>query len=75
MTDKDRREITQLRGGGMGYGRISRQLCIPLSTVKSYCIRNNVPSKARGRYACSVDMRLSLGRPVRERDFALMVAG
>ena len=28
-----------------------------------------------GRYACSVDMRLSLGRPVRERDFALLVAG
>ena len=22
MTDKDRREITQMRGGGMGYGRI-----------------------------------------------------
>ena len=49
MTDKDRREITRMRGAGMGYGRISRQLGIPLSTVKSYCIRNNVPSKARGQ--------------------------
>ena len=48
MTDKDRREITQLREAGRGYGWISRQLGIPLSTVKSYCIRNNVPSKARG---------------------------
>ena len=28
-----------------------------------------------GRYAGSVDMRLSLGRPVRERYFVLTVAG
>lgn len=28
-----------------------------------------------GRYACSVDMRLNLGRPIRERYFVLTVAG
>ena len=49
MTDKDRREIVQLRWTGLGYGRIARQLGIPLSTVKSFCLRNNVPSKARGQ--------------------------
>ena len=49
MTDNVKKEITQLRISGMGYGRISHQLGIPLSTVKSYCIRNNVPSKARGQ--------------------------
>lgn len=49
MTDNVKKEITQLRSSGIGYGRISRQLGIPLSTVKSYCIRNNVPSKARGQ--------------------------
>ena len=42
MTDKDRREIAQLRGAGMGDGRIARQLGIPLSTAKSYCLRNSV---------------------------------
>ncbi len=49
MTDNVKKEITQLRNSGLGYGRISRQLGIPLSTVKSYCIRNNVPAKARGQ--------------------------
>ena len=49
MTDKDRREIAQLRGVGMGYGRIARQLGIPLSTVKSYCLRNNVASGGERR--------------------------
>ena len=29
MTDKDRKEIAQLIGSGMGYGRISRKLDIP----------------------------------------------
>ena len=48
MTDKDRRDITQMRGAGVGYGRISRQLGIPLSTVKSYCRRNNIPGKGAG---------------------------
>ena len=48
MTDKDRREITQMRGGGMGYGRIARLLGIPLSTVKSYCRRNNLLGRAGG---------------------------
>ena len=41
MTDNVKKDITQLRISGMGYGRIFRQL----------------------------------GRPVKERDFALMVAG
>ena len=48
MTDRERREIVKLRGAGRGYGSISRLLDIPLSTVKSYCIRNNVESGGRG---------------------------
>ena len=48
MTDKDRREITQMRGGGMDYGRIARLLGIPLSKVKSYCRRNNLLGRAGG---------------------------
>jgi len=48
MTDKCRREIVKLREAGMGYGRISRLLDIPLSTVKSYCIRKKC-SKRRQR--------------------------
>ena len=73
MTDNVKKDITQLRISGMGYGRISRQLGI----VRLSLIASEIMYRARhgGRYACSVDMRLNLGRPVRERDFALTVAG
>ena len=59
MTDNVKKEITQLRISGMGYGRIFRQLGIPLSTVKSYCIRNNVPSKARGQKLTALNWNTS----------------
>ena len=49
MTDKDMREIVRLRGARMGYGRISHQLGIPLSMVKSYCRRNNLFGSAGGK--------------------------
>lgn len=58
MTDMEKREIAQLRGLGVGYGKISRQLDIPLSTVKSYCLRNNVASGAR-KSVC-----MACGRPL-----------
>lgn len=51
MTDKDMREIVRLRGARMGYGRISHQLGIPLSMVKSYCRRNNLFGSA-GEKVC-----------------------
>ena len=69
MTDKDRREITQLRETGMGYGRISRQLGIPLSTVKSYCIRNNVLSKARGQVCLQCGHAIELGQTSKRKRF------
>jgi len=59
MTDKDRKVIVQLRENGLGYGRIARLLGIPLSTVKSYCRRNNLLGRAGGRSACSVVTTLS----------------
>ncbi|MBO6204268.1 MAG: RNA polymerase subunit sigma-70 [Selenomonas sp.] len=62
MTDMEKREIAQLRGLGMGYGKISRQLDIPLSTVKSYCLRNNVVSGAR-KSVC-----MACGRPLGQGD-------
>ena len=49
MTDSVKNEIVQLRRSGMGYGRISRQLGIPLSTLKSYCRRNNLLGRAGGK--------------------------
>ena len=48
MTDSIKNEIVQLRRSGVGYGRISRQLGIPLSTVKSYCRRHNVVGGVKG---------------------------
>ena len=58
MTDMEKREIAQLRGLGVSYGKISRQLDIPLSTVKSYCLRNNVASGDERRVC------MQCGRPV-----------
>jgi len=75
MTDKDKREITQMRRGGMGYGRIARLLGIPLSTVKSYCRRNNLLGRAGGRSACSVVTTLNRCYTERRKNFARMAAG
>ena len=72
MTDMEKREIAQLRGMGMGYGKISHQLDIPLSTVKSYCLRNNVVSGARKSVCMACGRPLDRGMPGRERSSALM---
>ena len=75
MTDNVKKEIVQLRRSGVGYGRISRQLGIPLSTVKSYCRRNNLLGRAGGRSACSAVTTLSRCYTERRKNFARMAAG
>lgn len=60
MTEMEKSEIAQMRSLGMGYGKISRQLDIPLNTVKSYCRRNNVPSGTGGRVC------MECGRPLEQ---------
>ena len=40
MTENQKSKIRTLRRKGYGYGRIAKELDIPLNTVKSYCRRN-----------------------------------
>ncbi|BAK46681.1 hypothetical protein CXIVA_07140 [Clostridium sp. SY8519] len=40
MTENQKSKIRTLRRKGYGYGRIAKELEIPLNTVKSYCRRN-----------------------------------
>lgn len=42
MNDQQRTAIRKLRHGGLGYKAISAQLDLPLSTVKSFCRRNDL---------------------------------
>lgn len=40
MTDNQKKQIMKLRAAGTGYGTISKELDIPVNTVKSFCRRN-----------------------------------
>ena len=44
MTDKEKEELAHLRKRGMGYSKIAKFMSLPISTVKSYCIRNKLVS-------------------------------
>lgn len=44
MTKDEKKEIAILRVQGLGYKKIASKLDIPLSTVKSHCLRHNLPT-------------------------------
>lgn len=46
MTNKEKNQIAKLRAKGVGYKRIADQLRLSVSTVKSYCQRNNLSAPA-----------------------------
>ena len=74
MTDKDRREITQMRGGGMGYGRIARLLGILVRS--SPTVAGIICLAEQGeRSACSVVTTLSRCYTERRKNFPRMAAG
>lgn len=48
MTDYEKRIIRELRIKGKGYKAISAELGIPVSTVQSFCKRNNLNGSGSG---------------------------
>ena len=42
MTDKQREKIKSMRERFCSYAEIADELCLPLSSVKSFCLRNNL---------------------------------
>lgn len=40
MTDAQKREILALKKNGVKYAEIAARLCLPLTTVKSFCYRH-----------------------------------
>lgn len=47
MTEEQKTQIVNLRGGGCGYVRIARILGLSENTVKSFCRRKNLGGRAR----------------------------
>ena len=45
MTDTERKHTTYLRENGAGYGSIAVQLGVSISTIKTFCRRNNLQRK------------------------------
>lgn len=68
MTNKDKEEIAVLRRQGLGYKKIAAQLDVPLSTVKSYCIRHNLQS-GDGSLCVQCGMPLTKAKTGRPRKF------
>ncbi len=44
MTENQKKRITKLRQQGFGYATIASELKMPVSTVKTFCRRNNLQS-------------------------------
>lgn len=42
MTDNQKQLIREMRGSGLGYKKIARELDLPLGTVQSFCRRENI---------------------------------
>ena len=42
MTDNQKQSIREIRGSGLGYKKIARELNLPVGTVKSFCRRENI---------------------------------
>ena len=50
MTGKQKTQIIRLRADGKGYRAIASKLGISVSTVKSFCIRNNINAETAKQY-------------------------
>lgn len=42
MTDNEKYKIAEYREKGYGYKRIAQELNVPVGSVKTFCIRNNI---------------------------------
>ena len=42
MNDEQKKKIVELRLNGQSYSKIASKLGVSVSTIKSYCVRNNV---------------------------------
>ncbi len=58
MTDKEKEAVVKLRASGLGYGKIAERMSLSISTVKSYCIRNNLVA-GEDQHKC-----LECGKPI-----------
>ena len=45
MTKKEKQDIAAMRTKGVSYTQIAAALRLPISTVKSYCVRNKLASQ------------------------------
>ena len=45
MTKDEKLKIADMRRNGVGYAKIAQTLQLPVSTVKSYCLRNNLTAQ------------------------------
>lgn len=87
MTKEQKLQIAKLRAGGYGYNRIAQALGVSVNTVKSFCRRNNLTSKAtvdlpevqvqvaegmRFCKSCGIPIEQKLGR--KEKSFVLISA-
>jgi len=45
LTDIQKTTIRELRASGLGYGTIARELSLSRDTVRSFCVRNMVPTE------------------------------
>ena len=66
MTDEQKKQIVEYRAAGKGYGTISKELAVPINTVKSFCRRNElktaVPSDSLPCAFCGKAVRQTKGR-------------
>ena len=64
MTDQQRAAITEYRGKGLGYKKISQLTGICESTVKTFCHRNGLTGKREMRPETGKKPCLCCGKPV-----------
>ncbi len=65
MTATDKEKIRYLRGGGLGYKAIAATLELPVSTVKSFCLRSGLTAIVAT--ADTLDACLQCGEPLGKR--------
>ncbi len=49
LTDTQKSAIRNLRSSGLGYKSIAERLSLSRETVRSFCVRNSVPTGAAGQ--------------------------
>jgi len=45
MTEKEKKDVADMRRQGISYTKIAQMLHLPISTIKSYCTRNNLSTQ------------------------------